>query len=148
VHRLWEPLEAKRRPPNPYAAKFSIPWCLGYALLHGPVGLEAFTDGNVRDAGILAIAGKVSYRVNPQDPYPNEYTGHVRITMRDGRVLEERQPHLRGGHREPLTRAELEEKFRNNCAYGGWPPERAGRWLAFARGAFDGKHIDIEEFRT
>jgi 2-methylcitrate dehydratase PrpD len=148
VHRLWEPLDAKRRPPNPYAAKFSIPWCLGYALLHGPVGLEAFTDANVRDAKVLAIAGKVAYRVNPQDPYPNEYTGHVRITMRDGRVLEERQPHLRGGHREPLTRAEIEEKFRSNCAYGGWPRERAERWLAFARAAFDGQGIDIKEFRA
>ncbi len=148
VHRLWEPLEAKRRPPNPYAAKFSIPWCLGYALLHGAVGLEAFTDDHVRDPAILAIAGKVSYRVNPQDPYPDEYTGHVRITMRNGRVLEERQPHLRGGHREPLTRPEIEEKFRGNCAYGGWDAARAERWLAFARGAFDGKDIDLKEFRA
>lgn len=148
VHRLWEPLDAKRRPPNPYAAKFSIPWCLGYAMLHGPVGLDAFTDANVRDPAILAIAGKVGYRVNPQDPYPNEYTGHVRITMRDGRVLEERQPHLRGGHREPLSRAEIEEKFRANCAYGRWPRERAERWLAFVRGAFDGKAIDLREYRA
>jgi len=148
VHRLWEPLDAKRRPPNPYAAKFSIPWCLGYALLHGPVGLDAFTDANVRDPAILAIAGKVNYRVNPQDPYPNEYTGHVRITLRGGGVLEERQPHLRGGHREPLSRTDIEEKFRANCAYGGWPGARADRWLAFARGAFDGKTIDLKEFRA
>ena len=148
VHRLWEPLDAKRRPPNPYAAKFSIPWCLAYAMLHGAVGLEAFTDANVRDPGILAVAGRVSYRVNPQDPYPDEYTGHVRVTMRDGRVLEERQPHLRGGHREPLSRAEIEEKFRANCAYGGWTAERAERWLAFARGAFAGGRINLEEFRA
>jgi 2-methylcitrate dehydratase PrpD len=147
VHRLWEPLEGKRRPPNAYAAKFSIPWCLGYAMTKGAVGLEAFTEANVRDARILAIASRVSYRVNPDDPYPDEYTGHVKVTLRDGRVVEERQPHLRGGHREPLTRAEIEEKFRANCAYGGWPRERAEGWLAYARGAF-AKPTDLKEFRA
>ena len=101
----------------------------------------------MRDAKILAIAGKVSYRVNPQDPYPNEYTGHVRITMRDGRVLEERQPHLRGGHHEPLTRADIEEKFRGNCAYGGWDKEKARQLLEWAKGAFEGARIDLAAFR-
>jgi len=146
VHRLWEPLDAKRHPPNAYAAKFSIPWCLGYALTHGAVGLEAFTEERVRDPRVLALASKVGYRVNPADPYPNEYTGHVRVVFRDGRVLEERQPHLRGGHREPLTRAEIEDKFRANCTHGGWPGERAERWLAFVHGAFDNT-IDLKEFR-
>ena len=28
VHRLWEPLAEKQRPPNGYAAKFSIPYCI------------------------------------------------------------------------------------------------------------------------
>jgi len=147
VHRLWEPLAAKRHPPNPYAAKFSLPWCLGYGLVHGAVGLEAFTDERVRDPRVLAVAEKVTYRINPDDPYPDEYTGHVRATLHDGRVVEERQPHLRGGHREPLSGAEIEAKFRANCAYGGWPRERAERWLAFARGAFD-HTTNLTEFRA
>ncbi len=28
VHRLWEPLAAKQAPPNAYAAKFSVPFCI------------------------------------------------------------------------------------------------------------------------
>ena len=28
VHRLWEPLAAKQRPPNGYAGKFSTPYCI------------------------------------------------------------------------------------------------------------------------
>lgn len=48
VHRLWEPIELKRKPPNAYAAKFSIPFCVGYALLYGPVGLEAFSEDTAR----------------------------------------------------------------------------------------------------
>jgi 2-methylcitrate dehydratase PrpD len=147
VHRLWEPMEVKHRPPTPYAAKFSIPYCVAYGLVHGAVGLDAFAEHHVRDARLLALASKVRYEIDPRNPYPDEYTGHVRVVLDDGRVVEERQPHLRGGAREPLTRAELERKFMDNCAYGGWPRERAGRWLAMARGAFEGG-IDLKEFRA
>ena len=147
VHRLWEPLEGKRRPPNGYAAKFSIPYCVAYGLVRGPVGLEAFGEETVRDAALVALAQKVSYRVDPANPYPDEFTGHLRVTLTDGRVLEERQGHFRGGHHEPLERAEIEQKFRANCAFGGWTPERAQQWLALARGAFDGAALDLQPFR-
>jgi 2-methylcitrate dehydratase PrpD len=147
VPRLWEPVAAKQQPPNAYAAKFSAPFGIAYGLTRGAVGLEAFTDENARDPAFTAIARKVTYVIDPHNPYPDEYTGHVRITLKDGRVLEERQAHLRGGHREPLTRADIEEKFRGNCAYGGWPRERAERWLALSRRAFDSA-IDLKEFRA
>ena len=146
VHRLWEPIELKRKPPNAYAAKFSIPFCVGYALLYGHVGLEAFTEATARDPQVLALAAKVGYRIDPNNPYPDEFTGHVRITMKDGRVVEERQPHLRGGQREPLTRADIEEKFRANCEHGKWDPARIEAWLAFASEAFD-RQIDLKAFR-
>jgi 2-methylcitrate dehydratase PrpD len=146
VHRLWEPLEDKRSPPNAYAAKFSIPFCVSYALLHGAVGLEAFTEENAHDPRVVALSGKVSYEIDPDNPYPEEYTGHVRIWLRDGRVVEERQPHLRGGQHEPLKRADIEEKFRANCAYGGWDAARTDAWLAFARNAFAGP-VDLAPFR-
>jgi 2-methylcitrate dehydratase PrpD len=125
-----------------------VPFCVAYALLHGNVGLDAFTDANATDPAIVALAAKVRYQVDAGNPYPHEYTGHLRIEYADGRVVEERQPHLRGGHHEPLPRAEIEQKFRANCAYGGWDEARASRWLAFARGAFDAKQIDLGEFRT
>lgn len=147
VHRLWEPLAAKRSPPNGYAAKFSVPFCVAYALLHGHVGLEAFTDGNARDPRIRALAAKVSYRVDPANPYPDRYTGHVRVALAAGTALEERQPHFRGGHSEPLARGEIEEKFRANCRYGGWGDERATQWLRFARGAFGAPPPDLSPFR-
>jgi 2-methylcitrate dehydratase PrpD len=148
VHRLWEPLADKQRPPNGYAAKFSVPFCVAYGILHGAAGLDAFTDGNAADPRILALASKVRYAIDPRNPYPDEYTGHIRmVSARDGAVVELRQPHLRGGHAEPLARAEIEEKFRANCAHGGWTGERAERWLAFARGAFDNE-IDLKEFRA
>lgn len=147
VHRLWEPLAAKQHPPNAYAAKFSQPYCIAAGFVLGDAGLDAFTEERVRDSRLAALAPKISYVIDPQNPYPREYTGHVRVTLTDGRVVEERQPHLRGGAHEKLPRAEIEAKFRSNAAYGGWDAARAEAFLAFARGAFARDAIDLSPFR-
>jgi len=68
------------------------------------------------------------------------------MTLRDGRVFEDRQPHIRGGVHEPLTREEIERKFRGNATYGGWDAARADGFLKFARNAFD-KPVDLSGFR-
>jgi len=130
VHRLWDPLASKHRPPNEYIAKFSAPFNIAVAYVTGGAGLAAFTEKTVHDERILALAAKVRYVVNPNDPYPKAYTGHIRMTLKDGRVIEERQPHIRGGSHEPLARTEIEHKFFANCEFGGWPRERAQRFLS------------------
>src|ERR1700730_6243155 len=65
VHRLWEPLAAKQRPPNGYAAKFATPFILATGFVRGSVGLDAFTDVAVRDADVLALSSKVRYVIDP-----------------------------------------------------------------------------------
>lgn len=146
VHRLWDPLPSKHRPPNEYVAKFSAPFNIAVAFVTGGAGLGAFTPQTVRDERILGLSSKVRYVVNPNDPYPRAYTGHIRMTLKDGRVLEERQPHIRGGAQEPLTRAEIENKFRGNCEFGGWPAERAERFLATVPKFFDSP-LDLKPLR-
>jgi 2-methylcitrate dehydratase PrpD len=138
VHRLWEPLADKQRPPNGYAAKFSTPYCLAAGFVHGAVGLDAFTDAAVRDPAVLAVAAKVRYEIDPDNPYPANYTGHVRAVLRDGAVVEERQPHLRGGGQEPLTRRDIEEKFVLNARHGGWTDDRIDAVLSLARNFYSG----------
>src|SRR5436853_2384669 len=147
VHRLWEPLADKQRPPNAYFAKFSQPYCIAAGFVLGHAGLEAFTEERVRDERLRALAAKVRYEIDPANPYPHDFTGHVRVVLKNSQVLEERQDHLRGGAHQPLSSAELEEKFRLNCAYGGWSAEQAERFLAFARQAFDSR-IDLSPFRS
>jgi 2-methylcitrate dehydratase PrpD len=147
LHRLWEPLADKQRPPNAYFAKFSQPYCIAAGFVLGHAGLEAFTEERVRDERLRSLAAKVRYEIDPGNPYPDEFTGHVRARLKDGRTLEERQGHLRGGRNEPLSRADIEEKFRLNCAYGGWSAAQAERFLAFARQAFDSR-IDLSPFRS
>jgi 2-methylcitrate dehydratase PrpD len=146
VHRLWEPLADKQRPPNGYAAKFSTPYCLAAGFIRAGVGLDAFTDQAVRDPDVLAVAAKVRYEIDPDNPYPNNYTGHIRAVLRDGRIVEERQPHLRGGAHEPLTRRDIEEKFALNARHGGWSADRIDAALSLARTLFDGG-VDLKLLR-
>ena len=146
VARLWEPLERKHRPANGYAAKFSTPFNVAVAFVHGDVGLGAFTDDTIRDPRVLALAGKVRYVVDPDNPYPQRYTGHVRMTLKDGRVVEERQPHIRGGMHEPLSRQDLERKFLGNARFGGVDDARAQRLLDRLSTALDGP-LDLAALR-
>jgi 2-methylcitrate dehydratase PrpD len=146
VHRLWEPLASKHRPPNAYVAKFSAPFNIAVAFVTGGAGLSAFTEKTAKDERILELASKVRYVVDPDNPYPKAFTGHVRMTLMDGRVMEERQPHIRGGLHEPLTRAEIEAKFRGNCEYGGWSGARAQRFLDVAPKFFD-RPLDFRPLR-
>jgi 2-methylcitrate dehydratase PrpD len=137
VHRLWEPLAAKQRPANGYSGKFSTPYCIAAGFVRGTVGLGDFADAAVRDGAVLALAAKVRYRIDPKNPYPKNFTGHIRATLRDGSVVEERQPYMRGGAQEPLTRADIEQKFLLNANHGGWSAERAAAALKLIRSVFD-----------
>ena len=87
VHRLWEPLARKQAPPNAYAAKFSTPFCMALGFVHGDVGLGAFTDDAVHDERVRALAAKIHYRIDQQNPYPRAFTGHLRATLADGRAI-------------------------------------------------------------
>jgi 2-methylcitrate dehydratase PrpD len=146
VHRLWEPLAAKQHPANGYAGKFSTPYCIAAGFVRGNVALSDFSDEAVRDPAVLALAAKVRYRIDPNNPYPKNFTGHIRATLRDGAVVEERQPYMRGGAKAPLTRADIDEKFLLNVRHGGWSDARAAAALCLIAGLFDGT-IDLEPLR-
>ena len=146
VHRLWEPLAAKQRPPNGYAAKFATPFLLASGFVHDGVGLDSFTEEAVRDERVRALAAKVRYEIDPNNPYPDIFTGHIRATLNDGCVVEERQPHFRGGAQEPLTREEIEQKFVRNAMHGGWDEARSVKALALLK-AFFNKPVDLTALR-
>ena len=137
VHRLWEPLAEKHRPSTPYSAKFSIPYLVAVGFLDRAVGLAQFTEERIRDPKVLELAGKVGYEIDPENEYPRNYTGHIRAELADGRIEEVRQPHMRGGSREPLPRAELVAKFQNNVAFGGWDTTQATELQQWCETAFD-----------
>ena len=146
VHRLWEPLADKQAPPNPYAAKFSTPFCIALGFTLGDVGLGEFTDAAIANPAVRALAAKVRYVVDPANQYPRVFTGHLRAKLSDGRVIEERQPHFRGGAEEPLTAEQIEAKYFANAEFGGWSREKAAMAHDVVRKLFEGP-IDLNALR-
>jgi 2-methylcitrate dehydratase PrpD len=146
VHRLWEPLAAKQKPGNGYAGKFSTPYCIAAGFVRGNVGLSDFSDAAVRDPAVLALAAKVRYEIDPKNPYPKNFTGHIRARLRDGSVVEERQPYMRGGAQEPLSGDDIEQKFLLNARHGGWSEDRAAVALKLIGGLFSGP-VDLKALR-
>src|SRR5437763_8748889 len=147
VHRLWEPLAAKQNPPNGYAAKFSIPYAIAVGMLRGDAGLGDYEEAIVHDPAVRALAGKVRYIVDPDNPYPRQFTGHLRVTLRNGDVREASQGHFRGGREAPMSAELLEAKFMANCNYGGWSADRARSALAVLRQLRTSPRVDLTTLR-
>ena len=148
VHRLWEPLAGKQNPPNGYAAKFSVPYAIAVGLLRDDAGLPEYQDSVVHDPRVRALAGKVRYVVDPANPYPRQFTGHLRVTLRSGEVREMRQGHFRGGVEEPLSFADLVKKFRANCEYGGVAAVQADALLALLTELPQASRVQLEALRS
>ena len=143
MHRLWEPLGEKQAPPNGYAAKFSTPYCIAAGMIDGKAGFEQFTDARVKDPHLRALARKTSYVIDPGNPYPANFTGHIRATLKSGEVREVRLNHMRGGAHEPLSMDEILAKYRDNARFGGWAAERTAQLLNALLAIIDGGHIDL-----
>ncbi|MDR3135595.1 MAG: hypothetical protein LBU69_05825 [Deltaproteobacteria bacterium] len=80
VPRLWEPLHDKQAPQSPYAAKFSVPWCLAMSFFTGSASMGDFSEANLADPSISALSRKITYQNDPHNQYPENYAGHVLVT--------------------------------------------------------------------
>ena len=77
--------------------------------------LKTAREGRPRDPEVLRVAARVGYELDDTIDYPRQFVGDVAITLAGGDVVRERQDRPRGGPDAPLTRGELEAKFRD-CA--------------------------------
>jgi 2-methylcitrate dehydratase PrpD len=147
VHRLWEDLAVKRRPPTPYAAKFSTPYCMAVGFFDRVAGFGQFTDARITDPAVLGLAAKISYVIDPENPYPKAFTGHLQARLDNGSALEFDQPYMRGGVHDPLSDSELANKYANNAEYGGWDRQFALDVLDWSRALFSNNEITAATLR-
>ena len=61
-------------------------------------------------------------------------------------MIEERQPHMRGGAHEPLSRKDIKDKFVLSVKHGGWSDERAAKALKLIGNLFDGR-VELASLR-
>jgi 2-methylcitrate dehydratase PrpD len=116
VKAVCEPLAAKRRPKNDYDAKFSIPYAVASGLARGRLGLAELLPEALVEPRIEKLMDKVDYAVDASSIFPRYYSGEVAVTLDDGRTLSHRVAVNRGNPDRPLSNAEIEAKYFENCA--------------------------------
>jgi 2-methylcitrate dehydratase PrpD len=100
-------------PTSGLERKFSMQFCAAAALASGRVDLASFDDGPVTDAGTRELMGRVRMVVDPALPDRLEQHAWSRVTVRlgDGRALESPPRGASGHPDQPLSDAQLRDKF-------------------------------------
>ena len=142
VHRLWEPLKEKQNPSTPYGAKFSVPYCISIGLINGSAGLNEFTEKCLKNLEVIKLAAKVNYEINPKDEYPRNYTGKIKIIMKNGTIYSSSQECLRGGKRDPLSRNEVIKKFEANLKFANVKSSEIEKLYNFITNIFKSKNLN------
>ncbi len=112
---ICDPWDRKLAPVSGYDAKFSLPYALGVLLCDGEVTVRTFA-GAADHRGALELAPRVRWRPWPDSGFPARFGARVRAKLRDGRVLEETVPQVRGSPERPFTRDEIDAKFLANAS--------------------------------
>lgn len=113
VKVVCEPVAARKRPANSYAAQFSVQFAVACALIHQKFGLAELE--RYRDPEILALADKVSYRLDPHTGYPKSWSGEVIVTLKNGERIAHREQANRGAEDNPISEADIVRKFMDNA---------------------------------
>jgi 2-methylcitrate dehydratase PrpD len=114
VPLVLEPAGLKTAPRSEYEAKFSLQYSTAAMLVHGRVGVGTYTEDEIGDPAVLALAARVRHETKEYDSYPAAFPGGVRIRTRDGRTLEADAPHQLGSPENPMSPEEVRAKFREN----------------------------------
>ena len=98
---------------TPFEGRFSTPFTVASALVHGSVRLNGFTPERLEDAQVLALMPRVHMSVDPEceAAFPVHRSATVEVTLTDGRRLRHHQPTRKGDPDAPLSDAELAAKF-------------------------------------
>lgn len=112
VHPLVLELTGKRKPETGLEGKFSVFHSCAAAILSGEGGEAAHSDAIVRNPAVKRLRDQISAVVLPG---LKEDQVHIRMTLKDGRVLDKRVVHCVGSVDNPMRDANLEAKFRAQC---------------------------------
>jgi 2-methylcitrate dehydratase PrpD len=102
-------------PTDIVSAQFSGRFGLALRLIKGSNGFRDYSEENLKDPRILALAKKVTWGIDEEleKMPPASNAAKVAIKLKDGTVYRERVDYSRGTVQNPMSQEELEEKFRS-----------------------------------
>jgi 2-methylcitrate dehydratase PrpD len=103
----------RRHPQVGVDGKFSVSHCVAVSFIDGHIEEEQFSDARVQDPQVVALSERVNAVVEPEMPAD---AVEMELTLKGGRKLAHHIEHALGSLKNPLTDAQLDEKFRRLCA--------------------------------
>lgn len=100
-------------PTTPYAAKFSLPFCVAAALQFGDLGPGRFSESTIREKTTLDLVDRVSFETDPvlDACYPESWPSVVSVTLTDGSEVSARVDHPAGDIEAGVEDDDLAAKF-------------------------------------
>lgn len=126
------------RPTNGLTGKFSAEYVVSACLNDGSLSLRSFEDTSVRRPEIVAMEEKMTVGESDRPPFGDaawDFSYAALEVRAGGQTLRQRVDVPSGDARNPLSRADLERKFRDciETSGSGWDPERILEDIASVR---------------
>jgi 2-methylcitrate dehydratase len=128
--RLMADDPQKWEPETRESADHSMPYTVAVALLHGEIGEEHFEDRYLHDPTVRALTRKVTVSESDEANrrMPIAMLCEMTIRLTSGATHQASIEYHRGHHRNPMSDAEVERKFRK-LAHAVLPPAACDRLL-------------------
>ncbi len=104
----------KWTPSTKETADHSMPYMVGLALLQGKVDNSTYSARNLGDQRVLSFLKRIRVKEDKSltDIYPRHIANRVTLRLKDGRTRTEQVDDPKGHPSNPMTREEVELKFR------------------------------------
>src|SRR5438105_6296468 len=122
------------RPHTELQAKFSMEFCMAILLLEREAGLAEFTDEVVNRSDVQTLMKKIDFGVHPDAEAAgfDKMTTIIEVELDDGIVVKGSADFGKGSPANPMSDAELADKFRQCAAWGGLDCEQTQTVLDLA----------------
>jgi 2-methylcitrate dehydratase len=116
----------KWRPTTRETADHSLPYMLAAALSDGGISVESFSEQRIRDPKLPPLMDRIKISENAEFTRKSPASMECRIEVRTkkGERFVEAGSYPKGHAKNPMTEAEVEQKFRKLCA-GNVPEDRS-----------------------
>lgn len=104
-------------PENPYAAKFSLQFCIAAAIVLKDLSDRTFTVENINNPAMRALMEKIKVKVNKEldDEFkqdPNQWSHRLTICLKNGETITEQVDYPIGDFKNPFDWEMADRKFR------------------------------------
>ncbi len=103
-------------PENPYAAKFSLQFCIAVAIVFQDLSDRIFTLENIQNPQIRSLMDKIQIHVNKQldeefHKNPNQWSHRLTIVLKNGQTIIEQVDYPIGDFQNPFNWEMADRKF-------------------------------------